>query len=328
MSKGNIFLGLAAGKLGDVVLYRAQGEQIARARNRNPKNPQSGLQMVQRSMMKTTALAYSLLQPIADHSFQGLQEGTPNQSRFTVRNIALMREQIETALAKGDDTLLFNSEATNFAGKFETQPVIRPYVISEGNLPKLQVSIDAGMPCVSAPGLLADQTYSYSFIINALGLKQGDQLTFCFLYTDDTTAANAGTFTSFDYARVILEPASGDMTSDFLTSDDFSPVDDANEKNMGSVYFVADDNRFNFLPTSTRAAVQGDKSRSLAAVAVIVSRFENGAWRRSSSQLVLMPQTGTAATGLMYPYDKYPLGDAARSWLKGEQSSLYLNQAG
>lgn len=328
MSKGNIFLGLAAGKLGDVVLYRAQGEQIARARNRNPKNPQSGLQMVQRSMMKTTALAYSLLQPITDHSFQGLQEGTPNQSRFTVRNIALMREQIETALAKGDDTLLFNSEATNFAGKFETQPVIRPYVISEGNLPKLQVSISGAMPVISAPGITDEGDYDYAAVVNALGLKQGDQLTFCFLYTDDTTAAAAGTFTSFDYARVILEPSAGDMTAQFVTSSNYSTPVDPNGKNSGSVYLIAYDQAIGFLPTSTRAAVQGDKSRSLAAVAVIVSRFENGAWRRSSSQLVLMPQTGTAAEGLMYPYDKYPLGDAARSWLKGEQSSLYLNQAG
>lgn len=328
MSKGNIFLGLAAGKLGDVVLYRAQGEQIARARNRNPKNPQSGLQMVQRSMMKTTALAYSLLQPIADHSFQGLQEGTPNQSRFTVRNIALMREQIETALAKGDDTLLFNSEATNFAGKFETQPVIRPYVISEGNLPKLQVSIVNGGPRIDAVGFQVDSTPSYSDVVRFLGLKQGDQLTFCFCYTDDTTAANAGTFTSFDYARVILEPSEGNMEVDFLGGEGFSSVSNPNERNSGSVFFYPNDDCLDILPANTRTAVQGDLSRSLAAVAVIVSRFENGAWRRSSSQLVLMPQTGTATTGLVYPYDKYPLGDAARSWLKGEQSSLYLNQAG
>lgn len=328
MSKGNIFLGLAAGKLGDVVLYRAQGEQIARARNRNPKNPQSGLQMVQRSMMKTTALAYSLLQPITDHSFQGLQEGTPNQSRFTVRNIALMREQIETALAKGDDTLLFNSEATNFAGKFETQPVIRPYVISEGNLPKLQVSIVNGIPTIAAPGVSDDSSDTYADVVGYLGLKQGDQLTFCFCYTDDTSAAAAGTFTSFDFSRIILEPSSGDMSIEFFGEAAIDTVKQPNDRNSGSVFLGHPGDAITFYPNDSRAAFQGDLSRSLAAVAVIVSRFENGAWRRSSSQLVLMPQTGTATTGLMYPYDKYPLGDAARSWLKGEQSSLYLNQAG
>lgn len=328
MSKGNPFLGFASGKLGDIVLYRAAGEQIARARNRNPKNPQSGLQMVQRSFMKTTALAYSLLQPIADHAFQGLQEGTPNQSRFTVRNVALMRQQLETGLASGDASVLFNSEETNFSGKFDTQAAIRPYVISEGNLPTIQVTYDAGIPQISFPGAVVGASLSYASAVAALGLQQGDQLTFCFLYKDDSAAIKAGTFTSFDFARVILEPDGGDMSSDFVVDDDFQPAGNPNPRNQGTVVFSSGDGLLQFLPVRERALVQGGTSRALAGVALIVSRFENGAWRRSSSQIVLMPHTVTPATGLMYADDILTLGDAARSWLKGEQSSLYLNQAG
>lgn len=328
MSKGNPFLGFASGKLGDIVLYRAAGEQIARARNRNPKNPQSGLQMVQRSFMKTTALAYSLLQPIADHAFQGLQEGTPNQSRFTVRNVAQMRQQLETELASGDASVLFNSEATNFSGKFDTQAAIRPYVISEGNLPTVSVSFVDGIPQINIANIDADSGLDYDGVVSLLGLQQGDQLTFCFLYKDDSAAVKAGTFTSFDYARIILEPNDGDMLRDLVSGDAFAPPLSPNARNQGDVFLKCVTNGIGFLPVQTRALVQGGTSRALAGVALIVSRFENGAWRRSSSQIVLMPHTVTPATGLMYADDILTLGDAARSWLKGEQSSLYLNQAG
>lgn len=328
MSKGNPFLGLASGKLGDLVLYRSQGQQIARARNRSPKNPQSGLQMAQRSMMKTAALAYSLLQPIADHSFQGLQEGTPNQSRFTMRNIYLMRDQLGDFLAGGDASAIFNLDATNFAGKYDTQAPIRPYLVSEGNLPTLNVSIVGGMPQIAAPAITGNLPVAYGDAIAALGLQQGDQLTFCFLYTNDTAEDKAGYFTSFDFARVILDPDDGDVEDDFIGNESMLSPSNPNPRNEGSLFLQASQGSIHFLPVQTRSLVQGGLARSLAGVAVIVSRFENGAWRRSSQQVVLMPQTGTPTTGLQYPYDVLMIGDAATSWLKGQQSSLYLNQAG
>lgn len=328
MSKGNPFLGLASGKLGDIVLYRTQGQQIARARNRSPKNPQSGLQMAQRSMMKTAALAYSLLQPITDHSFQGLQEGTPNQSRFTMRNIYLMRDQLGGFLALGDSSAIFNLDATNYAGKYDTQAPIRPYLISEGNLPTIPVSIVGGVPQIAVPGTEAVSEVLYSDIVSRMGLQQGDQLTFCFLYTNDTVEDNAGYYTAFDFARIILDPESGNIDDTFLDTNEFSRPLNQNPRNTGSVFLKRAEGAIQFLPTVNRASVQGGLSRSLAGVAVIVSRFENGAWRRSSQQVVLMPVTEAPATGLQYSTELLMIGDAATSWLKGQQSSLYLNQAG
>jgi hypothetical protein len=51
MAKDNLFLGTARGSVGDIVFSRLDGQQVARVRNRAPRNPQSPAQMVQRIIM-------------------------------------------------------------------------------------------------------------------------------------------------------------------------------------------------------------------------------------------------------------------------------------
>lgn len=49
MSKGNVVLGYGRGAIGDFVLTRLKGQQVAKGRNRHPKNPRTSLQMKQRA---------------------------------------------------------------------------------------------------------------------------------------------------------------------------------------------------------------------------------------------------------------------------------------
>lgn len=49
MSKGNVVLGYGRGAIGDFVLTRLKGQQVAKARNRHPANPRTSLQMRQRA---------------------------------------------------------------------------------------------------------------------------------------------------------------------------------------------------------------------------------------------------------------------------------------
>ena len=71
MSKGNMLLGHARGKVGSLVFSRANGKQIVRSRAEVVKNPRTEQQMVQRIMLNTIAQAYSQMKAITDHSFQG-----------------------------------------------------------------------------------------------------------------------------------------------------------------------------------------------------------------------------------------------------------------
>ena len=92
MAKGNLFQGMGRGKVGDVVFSRLNGQQIARVRNRNPKNPRTNAQLYQRAIMATVMQAYSAGIAIFDHSFQGKEVGAQNQRRFMALNAKLLRE--------------------------------------------------------------------------------------------------------------------------------------------------------------------------------------------------------------------------------------------
>lgn len=328
MSKGNLFLGFARKSVGDVTFYRANGEQVARARNRNPKNPKSPLQLAQRVLLRTSSQAYSIFQPIADHSFQGYQTGTPNQSRFMRLNLQAMRDQITTAGGFDNPDLLPLSELVNFSGKTTNGAVIRPYVIAEGSLsaPVVGFSATSIQILFQALSQAAVSSMSYNDVVFNLGLQPGDQLTFVWAFMDDLITSTDYTITDVQFSRVILSPAAGGMETSFLASD--GSVNSPNPANSGSVFFFdytsgSTNPGFHVRPSLTELNAEADNHR-LVAFGLIVSRNVGGSWLRSNSKLVLRPYTGT---GTVSDYDQWELGDAIRSYMSEQQSSLYLNQA-
>lgn len=69
MAKGSQFWGAASGKLGQQVLYRAGGEQRARAYVKNIKNPKTLAQMENRILMNNVVSAFRSMKPILSVSF-------------------------------------------------------------------------------------------------------------------------------------------------------------------------------------------------------------------------------------------------------------------
>ena len=91
MSKGNLFLGKARGKVGSVVFSTLRGEQITRAYQSQVKNPKSDSQAVQRAIFATATVASALIPDIVDHSFDGLKHGAENRNEFIRVNVNRMR---------------------------------------------------------------------------------------------------------------------------------------------------------------------------------------------------------------------------------------------
>ena len=101
MAKGNLFQGMARGKVGDVVLSRLDGQQVSRVRNRNPKNPKTRKQMVQRAIAANIQRLYSLGYDILDHSFEGQAVGRGNQRAFAKKNMKILRNLVVADLNAG-----------------------------------------------------------------------------------------------------------------------------------------------------------------------------------------------------------------------------------
>lgn len=320
MSKGNLFLGFARGKVGSVVFTRSSGEQITRARNTEPKNPRTAAQALQRSVLKTVSQAYSLLAPICDHSFEGLQEGTPNQSRFSQLNVNFLRNERITDVNFSDPSTIISSTSTNFALRSTTYPVANPYIISQGSLPQLSYEWGTGgTPTLNLPGIGATGD-SYQDVCDSLGASPGDQLTFLWLYGDDSQPETAGLCIGFEYSRVILMPENGNMETFFVGTG--GQVTSPNENNSGRIYLGSiENNKMTVLPASGAQGGAGD-ARVIIGFAAILSRKVGATWRRSQQSLNIR------AAALDNPAFAWPLGDAAQSFMNSEAgSSLYLNQA-
>ena len=110
MSKGNMLLGHARGKVGSLVFSRANGKQIVRAKADVVANPQTEAQVIQRIMLNTVAQAYSKMASICDHSFQGVQKGAKSMSYFMKVNLNKLRQvnvSIDVpSLKAGDEVFL------------------------------------------------------------------------------------------------------------------------------------------------------------------------------------------------------------------------------
>lgn len=78
MSKKNLLLGTAAGKVGDLVFYRAGGEQRTRSKV-TPSNPKTYAQQAQRSRMANVTLMFRAMKALLDDSFTNRPT---NQSAF------------------------------------------------------------------------------------------------------------------------------------------------------------------------------------------------------------------------------------------------------
>lgn len=315
MSKGNLFLGQARGKVGDVVFTRVDGEQVARSRNRAPKNPQTPLQMAQRVIQGTVAKAYSMMSGIVDHSFQGRQQGTMNQSRFTELNVAMLRGLVSDALASGDAEDILYSTVCNFNAKGDSLPVINSWKVSEGSLPGTTPIASTGGFAIPL-GSIAGEAPTYQEVIDALHANRGDQVTLVVCASDTRAQTDdAGAMTAFRYARIILEPSSGDLSAPFIAG---GAVNLPNEKNEGNIALTWRTG------VGVEFIVEGVTSASdqygLGGAAIILSRLEGSVWQRSTAQIVMSTSGG-------FDLEAKQFGDAVRSYMTEANSSLYLNQA-
>lgn len=302
MSKGNMLLGFARGKVGSLVFSRANGQQITRAKADVIKNPQTRAQFIQRIILNTVAQAYSNMQPIVDHSFEGIQKGQKSMSFFMKKNMDMLREKIAEAQKAGMST----NEIYNFAAVGTDKFLVNDYLIAKGQLPK----IDLTMPPAGdedayslIQGLAAN---TYQGVCDAFGLQRGDQLTF--VQIDGL---------GFHFARVILDPRNEDnseapMSSIFILD---NYVGLPNWKNEGTFHsLVYDDGKVKFTV----------KNAGILAGAVIVSRkAEDDTWLRSTAYLKAQV---TEESG--WEFDS--LEDAINESMVGIVlgSDRYLNNAG
>ena len=170
-----MLLGYAKGKLGDIVFYRRNGVQCQRPRNREPNNPRTEKQMIQRAIMATVLRMYASGKELFDHSFQGKKVGADNQSEFMRLNLNLLRTAVSKDFTSNVDDA---SALARVVAPGAMSPVPFSYQLSNGSYAQnlFTVSVDTSstphVPQVELPEV--ESTETVAAYATRLGLIPGD----------------------------------------------------------------------------------------------------------------------------------------------------------
>lgn len=185
MAKGNMLLGMARKKIGDVVFYRANGEQISRARNRAPKNPRSEKQSVQRMVLATASKTLAALAGLYDHSFEGVQVGIKSRQHAQRLLMEGYRGYAAAIINTGvveDDRVIFAIKGAPIAAIYQGMPLSRgrlsmnTYSVQDDNSDPDATSGRLTLASALSADAITTQS-AYAAELAKLGLEPGDQLT-------------------------------------------------------------------------------------------------------------------------------------------------------
>ena len=256
MAKSKGFFGIRSGSTKNFTFSELHGEQITKERVSKVKNPRTISQMRQRMLMATIGAAYSYLKAIADHSFEGKTVGQQNMTEFMRLNLNKFRDAAQDSNA---------AYAMNAYGDKLINPM--RYILAKGSLPALpyvantsnQIELSYNVEDVST----AEKVY------DAMGIKKGDMLTFCWVIGNASLVAGVFKYTPAQFNIVRLKAdKSGTVAS---PHDAFSFESNHADLDINIVFSEK------VLKLTTTLANFG---------AVIQSRQNAGTWLRSDATMV------------------------------------------
>lgn len=285
MAKNNLFLGTASRSVGDVTMYRRNGTQVSRVRVRKIANPKSYNQALQRNFLAPVARFYAPLSSCLERSWQGLNR-SESYSAFLKKNVNLAR------------TLgLYVEKGAPYQAL--------PYQVSKGTLPPTEYSFDTTSRTLFwLSGFDSNNPTlgQLSQLLVGEGYMEGDQVTVIVFVSKGTDYLENGVIPVF--LRFFIDTASTQ-----------------NLNTLGN-------SLIRIKPATTGASVNvsvgtpTEGGNECVGGAIIISRFESGAWRRSTQSVVLNPTYLALFTGTSSKSDAI---DSYRTSDRDVQSDVYLN---
>lgn len=224
-------------------------QQVVRSLAEQVSNPRTQEQMKGRMIMSTVMQAVSALQPIIDHSFDGLPSGQPSISEFIRQNYALVKADIAAHPSSG------NKFGIN---KYQEKGALAgSYVISDG---KVEIPSALFFDDTVIMITLTAETLTVGGLKDALGLSADGYFTVVIIGTESGAV----------FERFHVNPALEDTTA--ITAENVGTL----FVTEGSVQLTPE------LETNTISIspALGNDDQSLG---VILSDKENGAWKHSST---------------------------------------------
>lgn len=305
MSKGNMLLGYARGKVGSMVFSRVNGEQITRAYNGTPMNNRTVPQMLQRTTFITANKFFTRgNQNFFKFSFEDKRQ---NESDFN----AFMRNNIKNA-----------SMMSQYAFDEATYPALGRFLLTKGSLygvPLTYYQKDGCYDIIETTDLTFGTIGSFSTaLMEEFQLQKGDIFTALMISSEGSNTANTPSI--LPLRRGIVRWTIKQFTID---PENNSPL----QTYFGDTIIINDDR-----PVRRYALKFGNDAENIQAACITISRNTRRGVKVSTSQLVFNKQATEAFNASQTPDYKQ---DVINSWdatpesiLEGSQSLTPFDKVG
>ena len=328
MAKSKSFFGLRTGSTKSLTFQVYRGQQVTKDRVYRVSNPRTEGQMTQRALIPIVAAARSALKGLIDHSFEGVPYGEASLREFSKQNL---RAGALTVISYSPNGV----SNPGFADLIVSNGSINvPYSIDSKEQSNIIEGPEAKYPPFKFPatdaGASADAIFKYLETYarenNVAIIAPGTQLTFLTIYQSGTVKVNTGTGTidaptsGFVLDRIYIPNGDSDSENAKEVNDKWkvsaAVAQDANQvvlENTNGDHLAIACNGILSIKSQTRETATNSNNCGLA---LILSRYVNGVWKRSPSRLTIGFE----------PSDKLTFED----WLStykttGAASKKYLN---
>lgn len=334
MAKSKSFFGLRTGSTKSLTFQVYRGQQITKDRVYRVSNPRTNAQMTQRSLIPIVAAARSALKGLVDHSFEGIAYGEASLKEFSKQNLRAGALSVTSYSPNGISNAGFANLIVSLGsidGNFQmanTGLHKRTYS-TKGTYPKFNLpAAKANDPATAIFSYLE----TYGKTNNVPLLMPGTQLSFLSVYEAGTvvvkTAAGSkeASLSGFVIDRFIVPDSESDVAqlkdvngqwkvkTDIQQGGTVATIvnNDGDEITIscGSAESVTSFVAIDVTPKVTAT------NKSYCGGTLILSRYENGTWRRNTSTIDIS----------FDPTHKYTFNDWLSTYQStGAASKKYLN---
>ena len=299
MAKSKSFFGLRTGSTKSLTFQVNRGQQITKDRVYRVSNPRTDAQMKQRALIPIVAAARSALKGLVDHSFEGVAYGEASLKEFSKQNLRAGALSVTSYSPNGVSN-------PGFADLIVSNGSINvPYSIESEEQANIIKGADAQLPPFKLPasdkGARADEIFKYLETYarenNVAIIAPGTQLTFLSIYQSGTVKVNTGTgsidapTSGFIIDRIYIPNGDSDSENAKEVNDKWKVSSPILGDSMKVVLENSDGDKLEItcdgtlsLRLSTREALTNNNNCGLA---LILSRYVNGVWKRSPARLTI-----------------------------------------
>ena len=303
MAKSKSFFGLRSGSTKSLTFQVYRGEQITKDRVYRVSNPRTEAQMTQRALIPIVAAARSALKGLVDHSFEGVPYGEASLKEFSKQNLRAGALNV-----------------TSYSPNGVSNPGFAMIKVSDGsiNIPfsiggdKESTTIsnnvdntpDLSFPAAKAndsAGAIIKYLETYARTNNVALIAPGTQLSFLSIVQSGTVLVNTGSgektapTSGFILNRIYIPDNDEDSENAMAINDKWHVTEDIEQGATSAA--IANDygDKIIFETNSPLSPKKNlrikitphgiDEGHPNCGMALILSRYENGVWKRNPAYL-------------------------------------------